>query len=215
MTTGSRAGVIWRFLVAVDVLVVTVFAVTAATDPYHVLEGQGVEIPHFQGLLPTAVVVALRAAVLAIERRLLPTPRGLGLVLAGRLASLIGFFYLGRWLYQYAYGRWIEVVLGGTLGYALVGIAAIGLAALVHGVTRLHSPERTVEEPTPVTSRPAEPPRPRRELAGESLFGLVGVFLGVAGLAMNVSNLARIAVAVVVAGVAVGVIALVLRRQSG
>jgi hypothetical protein len=244
METGSRTArvrVLWRLLVAVDVLIVTVFAVVAAIDHYHVLEGQGVEIHNFQGLLPTIVVVVLRSVVLAAERHLLPVTRGPALVLASRLASAVGFFYVGRWLSVRAYGRWQDVLLGGTAGYALVGVASIGLAAAAYALTQVrvadsipagpHGQEQARDPAAPdghaadpsrgdATSRPdpvlatATAAR-HRQLARDSLFGLVGVFLGIAGLVMNVTNVARIAAAIVVAGVAVAGIAYLLRRQTG
>jgi hypothetical protein len=230
-----RVTVIWRLLVAFDVVLVTVFAVVAALDPYHVLEGEGVEIHNFQGLLPTIVVVVLRSVVLAAGWYLLRVPRGTGLVLGSWLVSLIGFFYTGRWLAVQAYSRWQDVILGGTVGYALVGVAGIGLAAMAHALAQLRLAGSPVMEPprqpqaddSPLPAGQAEdrsreqagprggPAPPRRQLARDSLFGLVGVFLGIAGLAMNVTNAARIAVAVLVAGVAVAGIAYLLRRQSG
>ena len=54
-----RVRVIWRLLAAFDVVLVAVFAVVAALDPYHVLEGQGVEIHNFQGLLPAPFPAAV------------------------------------------------------------------------------------------------------------------------------------------------------------
>src|SRR5258708_6377433 len=109
-----RARVIWRLLAAFDVVLVGVFAVVAALDPYHVLEGQGAEIHNFQGLLPTVVVVVLRSVVLAAGWYLLRVPRGTGLVLGSWLVSLAGVFYTGRWLAVQAYSRWQDVVLGRT-----------------------------------------------------------------------------------------------------
>ena len=69
----------------------------ATVEPYHVLGSEGVEIQGFQGLLPTIVVLALRAVVVAGERYLLPVPHGPMMVACARLASLAGFFYIGRW----------------------------------------------------------------------------------------------------------------------
>lgn len=235
---GTAHTVIWRALAAVDVMVVAVFAVTAATEPYGVLEQEGVEIHNFQGLLPTVVVVALRSAVLAAERRLLPAARGRRLVFTARIVSLIGFYYGARWLFEQAYGRWQEVVLGGTVGYALVGVAGIGLAVLIHGLTSIRQgspvsavpprgePTRAAASPAQVTPGTALPPSAavqagpapagqRLEVARESLFGLVGVFLGIAGLVMNVTSVARIAAAILIAGAAVACIALFLRGQTG
>ena len=65
--------------------------------------------------------------------------------------------------------------------------------------------------------RPANSPGPAAQLitARGSLSGLVGVFLGITGLVMNVTNAARIAVAILVGGVAAAGIAYLLRRQSG
>lgn len=126
----TRADMIWRLLVAFDAVVVAVFAVTAATEPHHILESNDIEIHNFQGLLPTIIVLALRAMTLATERRLLPAAHG-GLVAATRLASLVGFYYLAHWLFFQAYGRWQEVVLGGTLGYALIGITAVTAVGLL------------------------------------------------------------------------------------
>jgi len=217
-----RARVVWRLLVVVDVVLVAVFAVTAALEPYHVLEGEGIEIPHFQGLLPTIIVVALRWMVLAAERRLLPVAHG-SLVLAGRLASLIGFYYVAQWMYHDAYGRWHEVVLGGTLGYALVGVAGIGLAALVYHLSRLRSAGSTPtlrpdDGPTSEVAATADPPPPagrRRELTRESLRDLVGVFLGITGLVVGVTDMARLGVAVLVGAFAVAGIALLIRDRPG
>jgi hypothetical protein len=224
----ARTG--WRLLVAVDACLVGVFAVTAALDPHQVLEIEGVEIHNFPGLLPSSVVLVLRAAVWVAERRLLAVPRARSVIFAGRLASLIGFYYAGNWLYHQQYGRWQEVVLGGTIGYALVGVAGVGVAALVHGVTGLDAVGRTAAPaatdesaaaatvpatPAPATPGPqVTPAAQRRELTKESLFGLVGVFLGVAGLIMSVTSVARIAVAVAVAAVAVAGIAFLLRVRS-
>jgi hypothetical protein len=229
-----RVTVIWRLLAAFDVVLVTVFAVVAAIDPYHVLEGKGVEIHNFQGLLPTIVVVILRSVVLAADRYLLRVPLGAGLVLGSWLVSLIGFFYTGRWLAVQAYSRWQDVILGGTVGYALVGVAGIGLAVTGHALGQVRlagspgiEPPRQPQagdSPPPGQSddqsqehaRPQDGPTPpRRQLARDSLFGLVGVFLGITGLVMNVTNAARIAVAILVGGVAVAGIAYLLRRQSG
>lgn len=221
----ARTG--WRLLVAVDACLVGVFSVTAALDPYHVLEIEGVEIHNFQGLLPSSVVLVLRAAVWVAERRLLAVPRVRSVIFACRLASLIGFYYAGNWLYHQQYGRWQEVVLGGTIGYALVGVAGVGVAALGHGVTGLgavgHTPapvatdESAAATTVPAAPAPAAsqvtPAAQRRELTKESLFGLVGVFLGVAGLTMSVTSVARIAVAVAVAAAAVAGIAFLLRRS--
>jgi hypothetical protein len=232
----ARTSIAWRLLVAVDVLVVVVFAVTAAIEPFHILESSGVEIHNFQGLLPTVIVVTLRSTVLAAERHLLPVAHG-RLVLAGRLASLVGFYYLGQWLYHDAHSRWYEVVLGGTLGYAFVGVAGIGLAALVYNLSRIRltqstnpvaagdgatsdaaGADRGPDAPVPVRTGAAEvaaPAAQRRQLTRESLFAAVGVFQGVTGLVMGVTNLARVGVAVLVGAVAVAAISVLIRRKSG
>lgn len=230
---------VWWLLVVVDVLAVAVFAVAAAIDPYHVLEGEGVEVHNFQGLLPLAIVVTLRSMTLAAERRLLPVARGTP-VLAGRLASLIGSYYTGRWLYDHAYGRWYEMVLGGTVGYALVGVLGIGLAALIYNLSRIRLTEppqelppgdaptsntaatadRTPDAPRPVTVVPptaasaAATATQRRQLTRDSLFSLVGVFLGVTGLVIGVTNLVRLGLAVLVGAVAVAGIALLVREKD-
>ncbi|MBE1492157.1 hypothetical protein [Plantactinospora soyae] len=221
----ERASVVWRLLVAVDVVVVTVFAVTAAIEPYQVLEDEGMEIQNFQGLLPTVIVVVLRWMVLAAERRLLAVAQG-RLVFAGRVASLIGFYYLAQWMFHDAYGRWYEVVLG----YALVGVAGLGLAALVYHLPRLWS-VRSARSPRPddgstsevatttsevATTRESLPAAGRRgELTRASLFDLVGVFLGVTGLLMSVTDMSRLGLAVFVGVLAVGGIALFHRRRQG
>ncbi|GAA2631291.1 hypothetical protein SMC26_22745 [Actinomadura fulvescens] len=216
--------VVWPLLVVVDVLLVAVFAVTAAIDPEHVLNMEGVDIEAFQGLVPFIVVVVLRSMTLLAERRLLPVARG-GLVLAGRLAALLGFFYSGRWMYERAYGRWYEVVLGGTIGYALVGVLGIGLATLIYNLSRMRQTERPRNTPPPSdtatrdlrpsASRPAGAPATRRrQLTKDSLFGLVGVFMGVTGLAMGVTNVARIGLAVLVGAASVAGLALLLRTKD-
>jgi hypothetical protein len=217
-------------MVAVDVLVVVVFAVTAAIDPEHVLNMEGVDIEAFQGLVPLIVVVALRSMTLVAERRLLPVARGGRLVLASRLASLLGFFYTGRWMYERNYERWYEVVLGGTIGYALVGVLGIGLATLIYNLSRIRQAEPSrntpasdappsdtaTSEPRPDTSRlvGAAPAARRRQLTKDSLFGLVGVFMGVTGLVMGVTNVVRIGVAVLVGGAVVAGLALLLRIKD-
>ncbi|MHC3472863.1 hypothetical protein ACYF6T_29820 [Streptomyces sp. 7R007] len=215
-----------RLLVAVDVGLVGVFAVTAALDPEHVLRMHGIDIESVQGLLPSVVVLVLRTAVWMTERRLLAVRRTRTVLFAGRLASLIGFYYMGRWLYEDAYRRWQDAFLGGTLGYALVGVAAAGLAAAVHGLAGLRAIGRTVPPPSGGTAGsattsadgPAPSPVPaatrRRELTRESLFGLVGVFLGVAGLVMSVNSVAQVGASVAVAAAAVAVIAYLLRSRS-
>ncbi|WP_395111635.1 hypothetical protein [Actinomadura sp. SCN-SB] len=226
--------VAWWSLVGVDVVVVAVFAVTAATDPYHVLEGERVEIHNFQGLLPTAIVVVLRSMTLVAERRLLPVAHG-ALVLAGRLASLIGFNYIGRWLYERAYGRWYEVILGGTVGYAFAGVLGIGLAALIYNLSRYRIVEPGRKRPpggasigaadplpavprsaTDMTSEPdvsVAPVPGRRQLTRDSLFSVVGVFIGVTGLVMGVTNLVRLGLAVLVGAAVVAAIALLARGK--
>jgi len=219
----------WRLMVAVDVLVVVVFAVTAAIDPEHVLNMEGVDIQELQGLVPFIVVVALRSMTLVAERRLLPVARGGRLVLAGRLASLLGFFYTGRWMYERNYGRWYEVVLGGTIGYALVGVLGVGLATLIYNLSRIRQaePSRNTlpsdalpgdtanSKLRPDTTRPVEAPAARRrQLTKDSLFGLVGVFMGVTGLVMGVTNVVRIGVAVLVGGAVVAGLALLLRIKD-
>jgi hypothetical protein len=220
--------VAWRLMVAVDVLVVVVFAVTATVDPEHVLNMQGVDIQAFQGLVPLIVVVALRSMTLVAERRLLPVGRG-GLVLVGRLASLLGFFYTGRWMYEQFYGRWYEMVLGGTIGYALVGVLGIGLATLIYNLSGIRQAEPSRNTPSSQmppsatattelradTSRPAGAPAARRrQLTKDSLFGLIGVFVGVTGLVMGVTNVVRIGVAVLVGGAVVAGLALFLRIED-
>ncbi|HEV7899961.1 MAG TPA: hypothetical protein VGP31_19175 [Planosporangium sp.] len=231
---------VWRLLVAVDVVLVVVFAVAAAIEPYHILESSGVEIHNFQGLLPTVIVVTLRSTVLVAERRLLPVAHG-RLVLAGRLASLMGFYYLAQWLYHDSHGRWYEVVLGGTLGYSFVGVAGIGLAALVYNLSQIWSARPTspvasgggptgdaaanrmpgAPGPAPAVPAPAgapgvaAPAAQRRQLTRQSLFALVGVFQGVTGLVMGVTDMARLGVAVLVGAVAVAAIALLVGRQPG
>jgi hypothetical protein len=224
----NRTG--WRLLVAADVCLIGVFAVTASLDPEHVLRMYGVDVESFQGLFPSVVVLVLRVAVWVVERRLLAVPRTRKVLLAGRLASLIAFCYMARWLYEEAYGRWQDVLMGGTLGYALVGVAAAGVAATVHGLFGLHAvrqgappPPESTTGPAPVTvvsPAPSTPPAAsaatqRRELTKESLFGLVGVFLGVAGLAMSVNSVAQIGASVAAAAVAVAVIAYLLRSRAG
>jgi hypothetical protein len=221
--------VVWQLMVAVDVLVVVVFAVTAAIDPEHVLNMEGVDIQAFQGLVPLIVVVALRSMTLVAERRLLAVARGGRLVLAGRLASLLGFFYTGRWMYERNYERWYEVVLGGTIGYALVGLLGIGLATLIYNLSRIRQAEpprntppsdappsdTATSELRPDTSQPAgAPAAQRRQLTKDSLFGLAGVFTGVTGLVMGVTNVIRIGVAVLVGGAVVAGLALLLRIKN-
>lgn len=223
---GAWTRVLWWLLVVVDVVVVALFAFTAATDPSHVLEGEGVDSENFQGLVPIAIVVALRSMVLAAERRLLPVARGL--VLASWLVSLVGFYYLGRWVYQYAYRRWLDVVLGGTVGYALVGVAGVGLAALIYNLSRIRSAgparepppgERPTNDATATADQMPDTPgrvaAQRRQLTKESLLSLVGVFVGVTGLVMGVTDIRRLGVAVLVGAVAVAGIALLLRRRTG
>ncbi|MFC6021103.1 hypothetical protein ACFP2T_33635 [Plantactinospora solaniradicis] len=217
----KRADVVWRLLVAVDVVVVTVFAVTAAIEPYHILEDEGIEIHNFQGLLPTMIVVALRWMVLVAERRLLAVAQG-RLVFAGRVASLVGFYYLAQWMFHDAHRRWYEVVLGGTLGYALVGVAGLGLAALVYHLPRLWSVRSTRRPRTDdgstsdvATTRESPPAGAQRgELTRASLFDLVGVFLGVTGLLMSVTDMSRLGIAVLVGVLAVGGIALFHRGRG-
>ena len=221
--------VVWQLMVAVDVLVVVVFAVTAAIDPEHVLNMEGVDIEGFQGLVPLIVVLALRSMTLVAERRLLPVARGGRLVLAGRLASLLGFFYTARWMYERNYERWHEVVLGGTIGYALVGVVGIGLATLIYNLSRIRRAEQprntlpsaaspsdtAISELRPETTRPVGAPSARRrQLTKDSLFGLVGVFTGVTGLVMGVTNVVRIGVAVLVGGAIVTGLALLLRIKD-
>jgi hypothetical protein len=203
------ARVIWLLLVLVDVLVVTGFGITAAADPYHVLEGKGVEVRDFPGLLPSMIVITLRSVVLAAERRLLTAGRH-GLVLIGRLASLIGFYYTARWLYERAYGRSCEVLLGGTLGYALAGVIGTGLVALIYNLAQLRSAGRTRSDTT-ATARAAR----RRGLTRDSLFSLVGVFTSVTGLAMGVTDLLRLGLAILLGAVAVAGVAVLLRGQDG
>ncbi|WP_405877883.1 hypothetical protein [Streptomyces sp. NBC_00005] len=222
----------WRLLVAADVCLVSVFAVTATLDPEHVLRMFGVDVQSFQGLIPSVVVLVLRVAVWVAERRLLAVPLTRNVLLASRLASLIAFYYMGRWLHEEAYRRWQDVLMGGTLGYALVGVAGAGAAAAVHGLVGLRAvgqgapppPETTAGPATatvadPAPSAPSAPPAAsaatqRRELTRESLFGLVGAFLGVAGLAMSVNSVAQIGVSVAVAAAAVALIAYLLRSRS-
>lgn len=236
MASHPRAqGMVWWLLVGVDTVIVSVFAVTAATEPYHVLESENIEIHNFQGLLPTAIVVTLRCMVLAAERRLLSVAHG-GLVAGARLASLIGFFYLGRWLFTQAHRRWQDAVLGGTLGYALVGIAGIGLAALMHSLLRMRAPglagnptgagastngsTAAIEAPShhqpplPMTAGggPAAPAAARRRLTRETLLGLAGLFQGITGLVLGVTNLTRVAVAVLIGAAVVVAVMFLMRR---
>lgn len=239
MTTGPRTSwtrVVWSLLILVDVLVLAGFGVTAAIEPYHVLDSEGVERHNFQGLLPTMIVVALRSMTLAAERRMLSVEHP-GLVLIGRLASLIAFYYTAQWLYARAHGRWYEVVLGGTFGYGLIGVIAIGVIMLIYNLPQIRPSGRTPALPrrdTPIngnsteipdTPRPATdvPPHPtaaatratkRRALTKDSLFGLVGVFTGVTGLAMGVTNLLRLGVAVLLGTVAVAGITVLLPSES-
>lgn len=213
----SRATVVWRLLVALDVVIVAVFAVAAATEPHGVLEQEGVDLPNFRGLLPLVVVVVLRGATLMAERHLLPEARG-GLVLAERLASAVAFYYAGVWLFERQYSQWQEIVLGGTLGYSLVGIAGVGVIALVHAWRRWRARDMP---PTPETTASAhsdihasqQPARQRRAIARESAFGLVGVFVGVAGLVASVTDIARIAVALVVGALVTGGVAVLARTR--
>ena len=219
----------WRLLVAADVCLVGVFAVTATLDPEHVLRMFGVDVQSFQGLIPSVVVLVLRVAVWVVERRLLAVPLTRNVLLASRLASLIAFYYMGRWLHEEAYRRWQDVLMGGTLGYALVGVAGAGVAAAVHGLVGLRAvgqgapppPETTAGPATATVAGPAPSAPPaasaatqRRELTRESLFGLVGVFLGVVGVAMSVNSVAQIGVSVAVAAAAVALIAYLLRSRS-
>ena len=217
----------WRSLVAADVLIVAAFAVVAAVEPYHVLGSKGVELQGFQGLLPTTVVFALRAAVVAGERYLLPLPHGPMMVAGARLASLAGFFYTGRWLYERTYSRWDDFFLGGVLGYALVGVAALGLVAFGYSLTRMAwaapgTPRQPADAGPPPGDVPAAPDTtaaapsasPRRGLARDSIIGLVGVFLGVAGLIMGVTSIIKIGVAVVVAAVFTAFVAILIRNRS-
>jgi hypothetical protein len=201
-------------MVAVDVLTVAAFAVIATVEPYHVLGSKGVEIQGFQGLLPAIVVLALRAVAVAGERYLLPVPRGPMMVACARLASLAGFFYTGRWLYERTYSRWEDFFLGGVLGYALVGIAALGLVAFGYSLTRLASAAtRTPRQPAD-TAAGVPSSSPRRELTRDSIIGLVGVFLGVAGLIMGVTSVIKIGVAVVIAAAFTAFTAILIRDRS-
>ena len=178
--SSARRPMWWRSLVAADVLIVAAFAVVATVEPYHVLGSEGVEIQGFQGLLPTIVALALRAVVVAGERYLLPVPHGPMMVACARLASLTGFFYIGRWLYERRYSRWDDFLLGGVLGYALVGVAALGLVAFGYSLTRLASAApRTPRPPADAGPPPGDVPAapdtaaapsasPRRGLARDS-----------------------------------------------
>ena len=224
--SSARRPLWWRSLVAADVLIVAAFAVVATVEPYHVLGSEGVEIQGFQGLLPTIVVLALRAVVVAGERYLLPVPHGPMMVACARLASLAGFFYIGRWLYERTYSRWDDFLLGGVLGYALVGVAALGLIAFGYSLTRLASAApRTPRPPADAGPPPGDVPAapdtaaapsasPRRGLARDSIIGLVGVFLGVAGLIMGVTSIIKIGVAVVVPAAITSVVAILIRDRS-
>jgi hypothetical protein len=225
--SSARAPLWWRSLVATDVLIVAAFAVVATVEPYHVLGSKGVELPGFQGLLPTMVVLALRAVVVAAERYLLPVPHGPMMVACARLASLAGFFYTARWLYAHTYSRWVDFFLGGVLGYALVGVSALGLVASGYSLTRLVSAApRTPRRPAdaglstghvlaaPDTTAAAPSASPRRGLARDSIMGLVGVFLGVAGLIMGVTSIVKIGVAVVIAAAVTAFVAVLIRDRS-
>jgi hypothetical protein len=216
--------------VAVDVVIVVAFAVTAALDPDNILGQKDMDVPDVQGLLPTATVLTLRVVVLAAERYLLPVARG-GVVLGGRIASLVGCYYAGRWLYENSDSDWQDAFLGGGLGYAFAGVAGIGFGALVHGLVRATSgrhDQRAAERPAaghptpvpgpteskPTDTAPANAAAPRREIARESLFGLVGVFVGVTGLIASVTDLARIALAAVVGAAVAVAIGYATRRRS-
>ncbi|MDR7275224.1 hypothetical protein [Catenuloplanes atrovinosus] len=195
---------LWRVLTGVDALVIAVFAVVATLDPSHVLESEGLDVLNFQGLLPSVLVLAVRGGVLAAESHLLRTagPRP---VLIARAASAIGAFYTGRWLAVQTYSRWQDFLLGAVLGYALVGLAAIGVALLVH-VSRRRPP-----------TRPAAPAREsagRGAIARETVFGLIGVFTGVAGLLAGVADPRRLAVAVAAGAAATAVVMLFPRRPG-
>ena len=100
------------------------------------------------------------------------------------------------------------------LGYALVGVAALGLVAFGYSPTRMAwaapgTPRQPADAGPPPGDVPAAPDTtaaapsasPRRGLARDSIIGLVGVFLGVAGLIMGVTSIIKIGVAVVVAAV--------------
>lgn len=142
------------------------------------------------------------------ERHLLRVA-GLGPVLLARAGSLVAAFYTGRWLSIRAYGRWHDFLLGGVLGYAPAGLACVGLALLFHAVSSSRGGRRPLPPASP-DSAPATGPA-RGALARETLFGLTGVFTGVAGLLAGITDPARLTVAVAAGAVATAAVAVFLR----